>query len=94
MHRLGLTRTRSRSEWPDKLGEDEWWLQELAQKIGMPSVTLYHWVRRGWVRAHQREEDRRWVVWADERELKRLRRLHKLPRGYHTRRLWVEPEGE
>lgn len=94
MHRLGLTRTRTRSESPKVLDEDEWWLPELAREIGMPNVTLYHWIRRGWVKAHQRKENRRWVVWADETELKRLRRLHRLPRGYHTRRLWIEPEGE
>jgi DNA invertase Pin-like site-specific DNA recombinase len=94
MHRLGLTRTRYRSESPGVLDEDEWWLPELAQAIDMPNVTLYHWIRRGWVRARQRREDRRWVVWADETELKRLHRLHRLPKGDHTRRLWVEPEGE
>jgi DNA invertase Pin-like site-specific DNA recombinase len=94
MGRLGLTRRRSRSDSPQALGEEEWWLQELAQKIGMPSVTLYNWVRRGWVKARQRKKDRRWIVRADEVEIERLRRLHQLPRGYHTRRLWVESEGE
>jgi hypothetical protein len=93
MHRLGLTRTRSRSGSPEVLGEDEWWLAELARGIGMPNVTLYHWIRRGWVWAHQRKEDRRWVVWADQAELERRRRLHRLPKGYHTRRLWIELEG-
>jgi hypothetical protein len=91
MHRLGLTRRRSRSESREGLGEEEWWLPELARKIGMPNVTLYHWIRRGWVRARKRE--RCWIVWADEGEVERLRRLHRLPRGYHTRRLWVEEPG-
>lgn len=89
MHRLGLTRKKSHSKERADLGEEEWWLPELALAIGMPGVTLYHWVRRGWVNARQRE-DRRWVVWADEAEVERLRRLHRLPRGYHTRGLWVE----
>jgi hypothetical protein len=91
MHRLGLTREkRSRSKSREGLGEQEWWLAELARKIEMPNVTLYHWIRRGWVRARQREEDRRWIVWADEAEVERLSRLHRLPKGYHTRRLWIE----
>lgn len=88
MHRLGLTRRRSRSKSREGLGEEEWWLPELARAIKMPNVTLYHWIRRGWVRA--RKQERRWIVWADEAEVERLRRLHRLPRGYHTRRLWVE----
>ncbi len=91
MHRLGLTRRRSRSRSREGLGEEEWWLPELARRIGMPNVTLYHWIRRGWVRGRKR--DRRWIVWADEEEIERLRRLHRLPRGYHTRRLWVEDAG-
>ncbi len=92
MRRLELTRNRSRSTSREGLvGEEEWWLPELAREIGMPSVTLYHWIRRGWVSARQRE-DRRWVAWADETEIERLRRLHRLPRGYHTRKLWVEDE--
>jgi hypothetical protein len=33
---------------------------------------------------------RRWVVWADEAELERLRQLHELPRGYHTHMKWIE----
>lgn len=89
MHRLGLTRKKSHSKERGGLGEHEWWLPELALAIEMPGVTLYHWIRRGWVSARQRE-DRRWIVWADEAEVERLRRLHQLPRGYHTRRLWVE----
>jgi DNA invertase Pin-like site-specific DNA recombinase len=56
------------------LDENEWWLSELATEVGMPKVTLYGWIRRGWVRARQqRERPRRWIVWADEKEVERLR---------------------
>jgi hypothetical protein len=55
------------------LDENEWWLSELATEVGMPKVTLYGWIRRGWVRARQqRERPRRWIVWADEKEVERL----------------------
>jgi hypothetical protein len=30
----------------------EWWLPELARRIGMPVVTLYGWFQRGWVKGH------------------------------------------
>jgi hypothetical protein len=95
MGRLGLSRRERRQQPPrELLGEHEWWLGDLAGRIQMPKQTLYTWVRRGWVRSRQLQDHaRRWVVWADEAELKRLRRLGELPRGYHTHRQWIEPQG-
>jgi hypothetical protein len=97
MKRLGLRRHQGRQQRPPQglLGEHEWWLGELAERIGMPKQTLYTWVRRGWVKSRQSTgHARRWVVWADEAELERLRRLHELPRGYHTHMKWLELRGE
>jgi DNA invertase Pin-like site-specific DNA recombinase len=95
MRRLDLCQREGRRRPPQGLlGEHEWWLGELAERIQMPKQTLYVWVRRGWVSSRQlRGHARRWVVWADEVELERLRRLHELPRGYHTHRKWIEPQG-
>jgi DNA invertase Pin-like site-specific DNA recombinase len=93
MRRLGLVpgedrRPEGRDGAP---GQDEWWLPELAAELAMPKVTLYNWIRRGWVRAHQEQgRQRRWVVWASEGEVQRLRRLRSLPAGHHVRRkLWA-----
>jgi DNA invertase Pin-like site-specific DNA recombinase len=96
MRRLGLSRHQGRQRPPQGLlGEHEWWLGELAEQIGMPKQTLYTWIRRGWVRSRQLTGHARgWVVWADEAELERLRRLHQLPGGYHTHRKWIELRGE
>jgi DNA invertase Pin-like site-specific DNA recombinase len=95
MRRLGLCQREGRRRPPQGLlGEHEWWLGELAERIRMPKQTLYTWIRRGWVSSRQlRGHARRWVVWADEAELERLRRLHELPRGYHTHRKWIELQG-
>jgi DNA invertase Pin-like site-specific DNA recombinase len=95
MRRLGLSQRERRQQPPrGLLGEHEWWLGELAGRIQMPKQTLYTWIRRGWVRSRQLQgHARRWVVWADEAELERLRRLQELPRGYHTHRQWIEPQG-
>ncbi|WP_327002701.1 hypothetical protein OHA72_47620 [Dactylosporangium sp. NBC_01737] len=30
-----------------RLGEHEWWLSDLARAIGMPKVTLFCWLQRG-----------------------------------------------
>jgi hypothetical protein len=95
MRRLGLRQHQGRQQPPQGLlGEHEWWLGELAERIQMPKQTLYTWVCRGWVSSRQLQgHARRRVVWADEAELERLRRLHELPRGYHTHRKWIELQG-
>jgi hypothetical protein len=42
----------------------------------MPDVTLYNWVRRGWLKARQIDGPQgRWVVVADGNERKRLKAL-------------------
>ena len=49
----------------------------------MPPLTLHHWVSRGWVRGRQLQgASGRWVLWADDKELDRLRRL----RSWRARR--------
>ena len=91
MRRLGLSRRRPRSKGREGLAQHEWWLWELAKEIGgMPEATLYGWLRRGWVKARQQQQEpRHWIVWADEAELERLRQLRARPAGYYVRRLWV-----
>ncbi|GAA3824490.1 hypothetical protein GCM10022403_067410 [Streptomyces coacervatus] len=56
-------------------GPDEWWLRDLAIELSMPTITLYTWVRRGWVR-DARKETRppyRWIVRADDNDIAALR---------------------
>lgn len=73
------------------LGEHEWWLADLARAVGMPPVTLFTWIQRGWVTGRQEAQPpRRWILRADEAELERLRERHQRPIGYYTRRQWVE----
>lgn len=90
IHRLGLSQPRSRAEPREGLSEHEWWRPELARVLGMPEVTLYNWLRRGWVRARrQAEPPYRWILWADEAEIAGLRERQARPAGYYTRRRWV-----
>src|SRR5262249_33231954 len=58
------------------LESDEWWFGPLPRDLDMSPATLYSWLRRGWLQARQLPGVcGRWIVWADEDELGRLRRL-------------------
>jgi hypothetical protein len=51
----------------------QWKLGALAKELGILSATLSTWRRRGWIHADRRNG--RWILWADAKELHRLRRL-------------------
>lgn len=59
----------------EPLAAHEWWLADLAREIGVPAEKLGGWSRYGWVAARKTSGQGRWVLWADRRELQRLRRL-------------------
>jgi len=91
LRRLGLSPQTLAPKPQEALNEHEWWLSQLAHHIGMPSVTLYHWLRRGWVTARRQEQKPQyWIIWADETELERLKQLHQRPQGYATRQRWLD----
>jgi DNA invertase Pin-like site-specific DNA recombinase len=71
------------------LAEHEWWLRDLAEHLGMPAITLDAWIRRGWATGYLHPDIRMTVVRADPAEIDRLRALHQLPLGAHTRRPWL-----
>ena len=93
LRRLDGLPPRSCSPQRGGLEPDAWWLPELARTLRIPEVTLYHWLRRGWIRARCQEQPRRWVLWADAAEGERLRERHQRPPGYYTRRRWRETPG-
>jgi Recombinase/Recombinase zinc beta ribbon domain len=65
------------------LGPDEWFVVDLARKVGMPKNTLHAWRQRGWVSFRRPPGPRTpCVCWADPEELDRLRRLARAPKGW------------
>jgi hypothetical protein len=85
IHRSRIPADRNRPA----LDQHEWWLRDLAAHLGMPEITLDHWVRRGWATGYLHPQARLRVVRADPAEVKRLRALHQVPRGQHNRRPWL-----
>jgi hypothetical protein len=53
----------------------EWWVRDLAAKLGMAWQTLRQWVVKGWAHGRQTKVEKLWLIWADRDEAKRLRKL-------------------
>jgi DNA invertase Pin-like site-specific DNA recombinase len=82
---LGPKSTRRIS--PEDLRPGEWTINDLASKLNMPGITLRHWHYRGWVRARKSSEvGGCWILWADQKELGRLRHLRAWRCSAHQRK--------
>ena len=93
IRRLGLRPGLDHDHRTDhgSLGPSQWWLAALAREIGMPTATLFTWLKRGWITGQQdTRPPYRWIITADHAEVERLRALHQLPAGYHNRRRWTD----
>ncbi len=93
IRRLGLRPGLDHDHRTDQgsLGPGQWWLATLAREIGMPTATLFGWLKRGWITGRQdTRPPYRWIITADSAEVERLRALHQLPAGYHNRRRWTD----
>jgi DNA invertase Pin-like site-specific DNA recombinase len=80
LHQYGLTAKRD----PGTLSTDEWWLPDLARALGVSRRKLREWATRKWCHARQPAAPGPWIVWANRRELDRLRQLKRHSRlGQH-----------
>jgi DNA invertase Pin-like site-specific DNA recombinase len=57
------------------LGSDEWWLTDLARELEMSHLKLRDWAKHGWVHSRKTPVQGRWILWADQDEVARLRKL-------------------
>jgi DNA invertase Pin-like site-specific DNA recombinase len=72
LQRRGLANEKT---YTNQLGPNEWWPPKLADVIPVSADKLGDWARRGWIHARRTPAQRLWVLWADESELNRLRKL-------------------
>jgi DNA invertase Pin-like site-specific DNA recombinase len=72
----------------------EWTLPDLAEKLGMPHVSLYSWIKKGKLEARRVQKGGRCILLidADDAEIARLRSLRDQPRTWskHVRILDVD----
>ena len=59
----------------DLVGEDEWWIPDLARKLGVIAQKVHYWVKQGWVHSRRTPSGKHLIVWADKDEVRRLRQL-------------------
>ncbi|MEM8810928.1 MAG: hypothetical protein AAGF01_33380 [Cyanobacteria bacterium P01_G01_bin.38] len=91
MRTLGLTHFTVANIPSVELGPHEWWLRELAQALEMPLSTLSSWRRREKLQARQvSQADRRWIIWADETELERLKQYRQQSLKDEARQYWFQ----
>ena len=74
MRDLGLVGELSRD---DLLGKGEWWIPDLARRLGVMPGKIHYWVTQGWIHARRTPSGKHVIVWADKEEERRLRRLAK-----------------
>lgn len=60
------------------VGENEWWIPDLAQQLKVIPEKIHYWVKHGWIHARRTPSGKHWIVWANHDE---LQRLHQLARG-------------
>jgi len=93
MNRLGLTKSSSSGKDRSIPGQDEWWLPDLARELNRHRAILYRWIHLGWIKARRHEgisTTKRWIIWADSKEIERLRQLRSEPTGNRLHCNWLE----
>jgi len=69
---LGLTGELFRDDLVEK---DEWWIPDLAHKLGVIPQKIHYWVKQAWIHARRTPSEKHLIVWADAEEMRRLKRL-------------------
>ena len=59
----------------DLVGNDEWWIPDLAGKLGVIPQKIHYWVKQGWIHSRRTPSGKHLIVWADKDELHRLQQL-------------------
>lgn len=59
----------------DLLGQDEWWIPDLARVLGAIPRKIHYWAKQGWMHARRTPSGKHLIVWADDEEVDRLKRL-------------------
>jgi DNA invertase Pin-like site-specific DNA recombinase len=87
-------RTKGRPAVLTSLAPGEWSVPGLAAELGMPAVTIYNWIYRGWITARHAPGTRNWIITAGDEQIRQLRERRARPPGYYNRARWAPPQQE
>ena len=74
----------------DALKRGEWLLADLARHLGMPTATLHHWRKAGWVRARKLKVPAGlWAIRATGAERRRMARLRRFQQRHPNKSIPV-----
>ena len=68
-----------------ELAANEWKLTDLARELGISIETLRGWAKHGWVHHRRTPTQCFWILWVDEEEIQRLRRMAAMVRPGRVR---------
>ena len=86
--------TKGRPAVLTSLAPGEWPVTGLAAELGMPTVTIYNWIYRGWITARHAPGTKNWIITADDEQIRQLRERRARPPGYYNRARWAPPQPE
>jgi DNA invertase Pin-like site-specific DNA recombinase len=78
MRKLGLVGELFRD---DLLQKHEWWIPDLARKLGVIPQTIHYWIKQGWIHSRRTPSGKYLMVWADKEEMRRLKQLARVKQG-------------
>jgi DNA-binding transcriptional MerR regulator len=61
----------------DLLGKEEWWIPDLARRLGVIPQKIHYWAKQAWVHFRRTPSGKHLIVWADRDEIRRLGQLAK-----------------
>jgi hypothetical protein len=70
----------------DLVGKDEWWIPDLARKLGITPHKVHYWVKQSWIHSRRTPSGQHIIVWADKDEIDRLRQLARLKNSWTAAR--------
>jgi DNA invertase Pin-like site-specific DNA recombinase len=66
----------------DLLQKHEWRIPDLARDLGVIPQKIHYWIKQGWIHSRRTPSGKHLIVWADQDEIRRLKRLAKVKQSW------------
>lgn len=62
--------------------ENEWWIPDLAQRVGVIPQKIHYWAKQGWLHFRRTPSGKHLIIWADKDEIRRLKKMAKVKNSW------------